>query len=112
MEEPPTRILVQEVAGVMQEYTQSGWVGICLLLSHADPFVSIVVFVPLVYLSWLLVTMKSMDLPYIKSILLVHTGRGKQALSGRTWLMQRPSWRKGKDRYEGMMRSVSLTTLL
>jgi 20S proteasome subunit alpha 2 len=24
MEEPPTRILVQEVAGVMQEYTQSG----------------------------------------------------------------------------------------
>lgn len=34
-EYPPTRVLVQEIATIMQEATQSGYVDSCLLTHHA-----------------------------------------------------------------------------
>ena len=66
LEEPPTMILVTEVASVMQEFTQSGYF-----------FINLVVFVLLVF-HFLLLDSMNVVLACIKLIHLVRTFVGKQ----------------------------------
>ena len=81
-EYPPTKVLTQEIATVMQEATQRGYAVVIPTLCNLN-FTE--VFVLLVYHYSSLAGTSIGDQPSIRLILLVHSGLGKQVQLARTW---------------------------
>lgn len=84
-EYPPTKILTQEIANIMQQATHSGYVVLahqrCVSPTNLYP----VVFDLTVFHCWWLAGTSRVDPHCIKLTRQVHFGRGRRARSERTW---------------------------
>lgn len=88
-EYPPTRVLTQEIATVMQQATQSGYVP----RYNVYPVYSIATEAcgHMEYHYWLRVGMSIVVRPCIRWILLAPSGLGRLVRSGKTWSMPKHS---------------------
>lgn len=92
-EYPPTKVLTQEIANIMQQATQSGYVVICLLEMKASRHhrstmlteFETVVYGHMVYLCWWRGGISRVDQAYTKSTPQARSGHGRRVPLGRTW---------------------------
>lgn len=99
-EYPPTKVLTQEIANIMQQATQSGYVFRASIMTHrvdqnAHVPISIEEFDHMVYHYSLQDGTLPEGLRYTKLIPPDHFGRGRPVRLERTWSMRRHFWRSG-----------------